>query len=105
MEQKLKQIKVNFIPEHHQILTQLAKQKGVTKAQWIRSQLRTTFDNPREPSQSKIHKVADPELLYHLNKIGNNLNQIARHANEGNVLDTQVLASLLSIEKTLKGFL
>lgn len=105
MSSKLKQIKVNFTPEHHAKLSKLAKEKNLTKAQYIRQELRSTFENPREPSIARIHKKADPELLYHLNKIGNNLNQIAKHANEGKGLDLQCLAALLSMEKTLKAFL
>jgi hypothetical protein len=105
MSNNLKQIKVNFTLEHHEKLTYLAKELGLTKAQWIRSQLRTTFENPREPSITRVHKVADPELLYHLNKIGNNLNQIAKHTNEGKPLDMQILIQLVSIEKDLKQLL
>ena len=101
----LKQIKVNFTLEHHKKLTNLAKEAQLTKAQWIRSQLKTTFDNPREPHVKKVYKKTDPELLYHLNKIGNNLNQIAKHANERNPLSLQVLAQLVSIEKELKKLL
>lgn len=105
MPTDLKQIKVNFTIAHHEKLTYLAKEQNITKAQWIREQLQTTFDNPREPSVKKIHKTTDPQLLYHLNKIGNNLNQIAKHANEGNPLTFLVLAQLSSIEKSLKDFL
>ena len=105
MSSTLKQIKVNFTLAHHEKLTYLAKEAGLTKAQWIRSQLNTTFENPREPTVTRVHKTTDPELLYHLNKIGNNLNQIATHANTKKTLDMQVLIQLVSIEKALKQLL
>ena len=105
MSSTLKQIKVNFTLEHHEKLTYLAKESGLTKAQWIRTQLNTTFENPREPSVKRVYKKADPELLYHLNKIGNNLNQIATHANTKKTLDMQILIQLVSIEKSLKQLL
>jgi len=44
-------------------------------------------------------------IYYHLNKIGNNLNQIAYHVNSGRVIDSIALLKLISIEKQLKHFL
>jgi len=49
---------------------------------------------------SKIQKV-DQDLIYHLNRIGNNLNQIARAANSEDD-KIQILTELLEIEKDLK---
>jgi len=103
--QDLKQLKVNFLPEHHRQLSELAAKAGVTKAQWIRKQLRATFENPREPVFKREYKKTDPELLYHLNKIGNNLNQIAKYLNSGGDLNNQTLVTLLQIESSLKDFL
>lgn len=41
-------------------------------------------------------------VLYHLNKIGNNINQIARFANTNKSLDIQIYNLLLEIENYLK---
>ena len=41
-------------------------------------------------------------ILYHLNKIGNNINQIARFANANKSLDIQIYNQLLEIENYLK---
>jgi len=48
-------------------------------------------------------KKADPALLYQLNKIGNNLNQIAHKVNvEGCENDILILDSLRNIERALE---
>jgi len=47
----------------------------------------------------------EQKLLHELHRIGNNLNQIARHANTRGGLDRQVLASLSRIESDLKELL
>ena len=41
------------------------------------------------------------EILYHLNRIGNNLNQISKIANINKFVDKQTLKSLVRIEKSL----
>lgn len=41
-------------------------------------------------------------VLYHLNKIGNNINQIARFANANKSLDIEIYNQLLEIENYLK---
>ncbi len=48
---------------------------------------------------------SEQKLLQELNRIGNNLNQIARYVNTKKVLDRQVLASLARIESDLKELL
>lgn len=74
-------------------------------AEMFRSILNINFSEKRERKNTRIHKVTDPQLLYHLNKIGNNLNQIAKHVNEGNTFNIQILSELTQIENNLKGFL
>jgi hypothetical protein len=105
LSKKYKQVKVNFTPKVYERLSQIADEKGVTKAQLIRAFLSTKIDDVRQPKQKRIHKTADPKLLYHLNKIGINLNQISKHLNEGNTLEFQVLVELTNIETSLKEFL
>ena len=45
------------------------------------------------------------EMVYHVNKIGVNLNQIAHHVNTKKCIDMQVLQRLVNIERTLTGLL
>jgi hypothetical protein len=49
-------------------------------------------------TQSSINQ----DLLYELNRIGNNLNQISKYVNQEKSLDIQVLQTLVSIEKEIK---
>ena len=102
---KYKQVKVNLEEEVHQELQEICDSQGITLAQYFRSLINTQIEDTREPRQKRVHKTTDPQLLYHLNKIGNNLNQIAKHANEGKSFDFQTLAALTNIERTLKEFL
>jgi len=51
------------------------------------------------------HKIKFPSVqryLFEVNRIGNNLNQIARSLNSGDELSTSILYILISIEKKLK---
>lgn len=41
-------------------------------------------------------------VLYHLNKIGNNINQIARYANANKSLDIQIYNLLLEVDNYLE---
>ena len=105
MSKKYKQVKVNLDEEVHQKLKEFCDARNITMAEYFRNQINTKIDDAREPQQKRVHKTTDPKLLYHLNKIGNNLNQIAKHLNEGNSLEFQALAELTNIEQSLKGFL
>lgn len=55
---------------------------------------------PPSPSREIIHKC-DPDLIREVNRIGNNLNQIARHLNEGNELSNAVMIALLNLQTSL----
>jgi tRNA U54 and U55 pseudouridine synthase Pus10 len=105
LKSKNRQIAVSFPNEVFEKIANKADEFGMTKAELIRQQLNFDFGQKREPRKKRVHKTADPQLLYHLNKIGNNLNQIAKHLNEGNTLGLQALVELSNIEQRLKGFL
>lgn len=55
---------------------------------------------PPTPSKEVIHKC-DPDLIREINWIGNNINQIAKHLNEGNKLSNSVLIELLNLQTSL----
>lgn len=55
---------------------------------------------PPTPSKEVIHKC-DPDLIREVNHIGNNINQIARHLNEGNKLSNAVMIALLNLQTSL----
>jgi len=112
MSEKLKQVKVNLYPHQHEQIKNLAKSNNITIAQYIREQLDLNLD-PKDTrkiyteTQKKVYKETDPKLLYELNKIGNNLNQIARVLNQkkDDVNTVEILQSLVSIEKEIKSLL
>ena len=54
-----------------------------------------------EPKTKKIVHSADPELVRAINRIGININQIAKHANAGQEVGNAVLIALLDLQITL----
>lgn len=55
-------------------------------------------------NQEIVSKL-EVEMVYQVNKIGINLNQIAHHVNTKKCIDMQVLQMLVNIERTLTGLL
>ena len=56
---------------------------------------------PPEPKQKKIVHSADPELVRAINRIGININQIAKQTNTGQEVGNAVLIALLELQTTL----
>jgi len=77
---------------------QISKDRGVTLAELIRTRL-DDLPAPKKRRQTKPIIEVDPRLLFEVNAIGNNLNQIARINTSGEKLD--VLLLLVSIEAQL----
>lgn len=105
-----KQVKVNLTPEHYAELEAEAKELDTSIAKLIRDKLGIdlketpkSFQRSRKVRSDKKEVVkADPQLLYHLSKIGSNLNQISKHLNSNNAVDRVVLTSLIEIQNELK---
>ena len=72
-----KEIKVRLTDAEHAAL--LERMTGGELATWIRN---TCLDE--KPNKKRNYKVADPQLLSALGRIGGNLNQIARQINTVN---------------------
>ena len=51
----------------------------------------------------KINSKISIKLVYEINKIGNNLNQIAKRVNTLKKIDNEVLTKLIDIDKKLEG--
>jgi hypothetical protein len=105
MENKYKQVKVTLDINDHVKLQNHCREQGVSMASFFRDLVSFKIDDIRKPRVKKEFKVADPKLLYELNRIGVNLNQIAEHSNQHKMLDLQVLTHLVMIEKKLKKLL
>lgn len=54
-----------------------------------------------EPKTKKIVHSADPELVRAVNRIGININQIAKQTNAGQEVGNSVLIALLNLQTTL----
>lgn len=53
------------------------------------------------PVQKKIIHSVDPALIREVNRIGNNINQIAKQLNSGTELSNAVLIALLNLQNSL----
>ena len=95
-----KEIKVRLTEAEHQAL--LERMTGGELATWIRN---TCLDE--KPNKKRNYKVADPQLLAALGRIGGNLNQIARQVNtvESDIEKLRAFAELAIIREQLKGIL
>jgi len=100
-----KQIKVNLDPSFHQQIINYAKINNITMAEVFRQCVGTKIKDSRESKVTRVHKTTDPKLLYHLNQVGNSLNQIAKSLKSSQILDDQILIQLINIENSLKSFL
>lgn len=49
--------------------------------------------------------VVDSNLVHEVSRIGNNVNQIARHVNSSKEIDRDVLVALLSLQNSLDGMI
>lgn len=105
-----KQVKINLTPEHYLELQEEALNNHKSIAQLIRDKLGIdlkatpkALQRPRKVRSDKREVTrADPQLLYHLSKIGTNLNQISKHLNSNNAVDRVVLSSIIEIQEELK---
>ena len=105
-----KQVKINLTPSHYSELETEALNNNKSIAQLIRDKLGIdlkstprSFQRSRKVRSDKKEILkADPQLLYHLSKIGTNLNQISKHLNSNNAVDRVVLSSIIEIQEELK---
>ena len=105
-----KQVKINLTPSHYSELETEALNNNKSIAQLIRDKLGIdlkdtpkALQRPRKVRSDKKEILkADPQLLYHLSKIGTNLNQISKHLNSNNAVDRVVLSSIIEIQEEIK---
>ena len=92
-----KEIKIRLTEEEHQAL--LERMTGGELATWVRN---TCLDE--KPNKKRNYKVADPQLLAGLGRIGGNLNQIARQVNtvESDIEKIRAFAELAMIREQLQ---
>lgn len=92
-----KAIKIRMTDEEHQKLLQLMQ--GNELATWIRETC-LSLENGQKQAKKAVQqeiKPIDPNILRELNKIGVNLNQIAKAINSHNLIDRIAITQSLSI--------
>lgn len=94
-EKRLKEIKIRLTDSEYQAL--LERKTKARLAEWLR-------ELALEQAPKAQPKTIDPALLFELNRIGVNLNQIARQCNsqKPNIDLVSVATALRNIEKNLK---
>ena len=90
----------------------LAKESGYSMSEFVRKLLLSKGVHLEGVGSSsrprKTSCATDPALLYHLARVGSNLNQIARRVNSvetGLGVQVEILYQLISIERDLSSFL
>lgn len=84
--------------EFAQYLDDRCTQTGLSKSDLIK---RLVVDGI--VTDSSASRAQERELIYHLNRIGNNLNQIAKYCNSKKLVDKLVLDQLIEIERLVNG--
>lgn len=86
-----KRVEIRFSDDEYNQLLQ--KKTCVHTAKFIRD---CVLNNDNRTSK-KIKRVADPNLIFELSKIGANINQIAKFCNQNSAIETEVSLQILSI--------
>ena len=93
---RTRRVELRVCPQEHRSLCELASKAGFhSLAQYVRE---TALSRSHVESPTTRHKE-QTAVLYALNRIGNNLNQIARRCNQGQPLDDEILLVLLQVQE------
>ncbi len=98
---KYKQVKLNLTAEQYSRVKLVAKNKNLFLSTYIKQLAK--LENCLDVRKPKAKNAINPILIYNLNKIGNNLNQIAKHININKNIDQSVLIQLIAINEQLQG--
>lgn len=102
---KYKQVKVNLLPDDYEKMNVLAKKYDTTIASLFRELADMQIENAPIRKGGIKTQSADPKLIYHLAKIGNNINQIATRCNVNKIVDRMTFIELVEIKKQLSTLL
>jgi hypothetical protein len=95
-------ISAKVTPEEREKIKAIADAKGLTVSELVRRKL-LDIEIPERISPERLAKKNEVfrRYLSELNKIGNNLNQVARHCNQYREVDVLVLEKIVEIERKL----
>lgn len=97
VREKEVKFRVSF-PEYEQICEIAQESEYNSLAQFMRESLLTPSDEIRPIEQKKLKA----EAMYEASRIGNSLNQIAKHCNEHRTVDLKTAAEIQKIRKIMK---
>ncbi len=100
-EKRTKKVVVRVTEEEHRQLKELSEQTGLTIADIFRRSFKISLSK-RKPRGKKREITIPDRYLYELNKIGVNLNQIARRVNIYRLIDEQALIELQRIANAME---
>jgi len=83
---RTKQLQLRLSEGEHAAITEAARASGMSRGAWAAATVQASIDRHRDPLESVELRAALGELVEaraELARVGNNLNQLARRANEG----------------------
>ena len=93
---RTQRVELRVCPQEHDTLCELASKAGFhSLAQYVRESALSRGNVESPTTRHKAHTA----VLYALNRIGNNLNQVARKVNQGQPLDDEILLVLLQVQE------
>ncbi len=98
----MKQIKVYFPVEDFENLKQISKSQNITMSEFLRNAVNSKMENAPAPKSKKVYKVTNPDLLFFISNIANNINQIAKKLNAKSEFDRKALLEIYIKVKSFK---
>ena len=85
-------------------IKKIADDNNITISKLLKEALKKITNNDIKNIKTIKTKIeTNQRLVYELNRIGLNLNQIAKHCNSKKIVDKLILEELIQIEKQLQG--
>lgn len=94
---KYKQIKIMVLPNEYEKIKKNSEMLKLKMSGYCRKML-----NVENKLDTEKKSEIDLEMIYHINKIGNNLNQITKYVNIKKEIDSEVLLKIDDIFNNLK---
>ena len=96
---KIRSVGIRFTEEQYSVLEHNAKQARLSVSEYIRRSVLSQKIPVFQPIIHDEHEILNE--LRNINKVGNNLNQIARYFNQGGMMNNQIAVDLKRIIKLL----
>lgn len=103
---RFKAIQFYFTKEEFEKFISLVEKTDLTYSDFIKMKIFASVNRKSVSKKEKFREVDYKNLIAELNKIGGNINQIARRVNVNNsaILDSNIQASLEEVKTLIKNF-